>query len=98
LRDCLQENGIEGRQAEGPNWSIMMDYRGRRYSIYDDFSIDETVSGFNAHGCSYQIALGALFATETLLSGRARVLAVLDAVAQVDIHVRGPFLVEEIPS
>jgi ATP-dependent protease HslVU (ClpYQ) peptidase subunit len=98
LQHCFQENGLETKIKEDDEggWTMMMGYGGHLYSVSDDFAVLEVADGIDACGCGYLLALGALYATEKLLSGRARVLAALEAAARVDLHVRGPFAIEEV--
>lgn len=61
LRDCLATNGytrIDNNVEEGG--TMLLGYKGKLYSIYDDFQVNRSEYGFNSVGCGSSYALGAM--------------------------------------
>jgi ATP-dependent protease HslVU (ClpYQ) peptidase subunit len=98
LRDCLKRGGWarkENDREEGGQFLVGV--RGRLYTIHEDYQVAKAADGFTAVGCGYEIALGALFATDGRgLRPRRRVRIALAAAERFSGGVRGPFVVRSI--
>ena len=69
--------------------------KGRLFGVWDDFSVIEPTSGYEAIGSGRYEALGALYATEGM-AARERVETALRAAEHFNGTVRGPFVVEKL--
>lgn len=95
VRASLKDGGyshIDKNREEGG--SFLLGYRGKLYSVDNDFQVGEPAHGYDAVGCGDDAALGALFATRG--PPRQRVLTALKAAEHLSIGVAGPFIVESI--
>ena len=78
--------------------SFLLGYRGALYDVAEDFSVAQ-FPGYMAAGHGRLIALGSLFTTgrhAKKLTPRKRIITALEAAAQYDASVRGPFQVESV--
>jgi len=91
VRDCLKAGGWatakDGRESGG---GFLLGYRGRLFTIGDDFQVGEAAAGYDSVGCGEEIARGVLFATKGRPAVRRLDLALTAAEAH-DAGVRGPF-------
>lgn len=95
VRECLKSNGWASKDKEmETGGTFLVGYQGRLFHVEDDYQVGEAATGFDACGCGYQIARGALFASTE--QGEARVLAALRAAEAFSAGVRGPFRVEAL--
>lgn len=70
----------------------LLGWRSRIWHIGCDFTVDELSDPFWAIGCAADYAMGALSVTEGMdLAPLDRLGMALDAAAQFDVHVVGPF-------
>lgn len=84
--------------------ALLVGVRGRLYQVYSDYQVTGALGGYSAIGCADAVALGSLFstATETRLAfeldPEPRVLIALSAAEAHNIGVRGPFIIEHLPT
>jgi hypothetical protein len=83
---CATKEGVEHSQGD-----FIVGYKGRVFVVYSDFQVRVPKLPYAAVGCGNQIALGALFASDHVLDGRARVELALHASERFSAGVRGPF-------
>lgn len=71
--------------------TFLLGYRGKLYSIEDDFQICRTHGGYAACGSGHAYALGSLFTTEHIKDPIVRLQLALEVAAKYAVGVRGPF-------
>ena len=77
--------------------SFILGYRGRSFTIENDFQIGECVCNFSSVGCGQDVALGAMYATQDIkLSPKERIKLALNAAEEFSLGVRGPFIFETL--
>lgn len=93
VRRCLKAGGYSRiNNNEESGGTFLVGYRGRLFNIQNDFQVGENLCGFDACGCGFPFALGALF--ESKDSGREiedRVRSALEAAQEFSAGVREPF-------
>lgn len=63
VRTCLKDGGYASKNNEvEEGGTFLVGYRGRLFTIGDDYQVAESHWPFDAVGCGDQLALGALFA------------------------------------
>jgi hypothetical protein len=98
VRECFKAGGV-CRMHEGVEQSsghFLVGYKGRLFVIYDDFQVRVPKLPYAAVGCADQIALGALYASDRVTSGKERVEMALHASERFSAGVRGPFHIESL--
>lgn len=107
LRVVVDAGGYREKKNEVEslhNASVLVAVRDRLFDLDNDFQIGIPASGYTAIGCGSEVALGSLFstATETRLAfeldPETRVLIALSAAEAHNIGVRGPFIIEHLPT
>jgi len=103
LRAVLGEAAAEKKQHDvagiDGNSNILVGIRGRLFEIHSDYQVTFQQTGYGAIGCGGDIALGALHvATGEDLPPRDRVIYALGAAEAHNIGVRGPFIIEFLPT
>lgn len=94
VRQCLKDGGFATKENEGEKGgTFLLGYRGNLYKVEDDYQVGKAVAGFDACGCGFEIALGALNATEGV-DPKQRARKALEAAERFSAGVRGPFVVE----
>lgn len=79
--------------------TFLVGFRGQLFYIEDDFQVGEVMDDYNAVGCGYPFALGALHATETMdIPPKDRLEIALKAAQKFSGGVREPFTFEELES
>ena len=94
LRSSLKEHGwaaVQNGREEGGDFLVGV--RKRLFRVASDFQVVEAKSGMDAIGSGSELARGALFATEGLLSDDRRIRKALLAAEQGNAGVRAPFYV-----
>ena len=91
VRECLKAGGWatvkDGNESGG---GFLVGYRGRLFTIGNDFQVGEAVDGYDSVGCGDELAKGVLFATK----GKHPVKRVETALRAAEAHnagVRAPF-------
>lgn len=94
VRKCLKDGGFASKKEETEHGgTFLVGYRGHLYRIDADYQVGEAVDPFSACGCGYNVALGAMFASEGDDPER-RIRQALRAAERFSAGVRGPFVVE----
>lgn len=91
VRECLKAGGWAKKDAEREDGgTFLVGYRGRLFTVYGDYQVEESAFGCAAAGCGDMQVMGALFATQ----GKAphkRLRVALAAAEALSAGVRGPF-------
>ncbi len=96
VRDCLKARGWATKsQDQESGGTFLVGYKGRLFTIYDDYQVGEPVDGYDAVGCGESFAKGALFASPTL-KGKKRIEVALQAAERCSAGVRGPFCIDSL--
>lgn len=96
VRSCLKEGGYaKTQEGEESGGTFLVGYRGRLFSIQDDFQIGESMHGYDAVGCGRNIALGCLYANGSMRP-KDRVYQALQAAECFSAGVRKPFVIKNI--
>lgn len=94
LRKRFQEAGwqklSDGRDGDN-DVHVLVGYRGRLFSIWEDFQAVETVHDYMAIGAAMTVALGSLHSTGGIDS-RTRIDMALKAAETHNAYVRRPFV------
>jgi hypothetical protein len=97
--DALIDQFIDKRYAKINNNEVsggffLMGYRGRLYSVEDDFQVSEMINPYDSCGNGASYALGALHAIEGLsMSPEDRVKTALRAAECFSAAVQSPFTI-----
>ena len=104
LRAVVEAGGTREKKNEVEslhNSSFLVAVRGRLFEIDSDFQVGRPASGYAAIGCGSSVALGALHALVVgvgLTHPTDCVAAALRAAEAHNIGVRGPFIIEHLPT
>lgn len=96
MRMCLKEFGCSkiSDNEEEYGGSILVGYKNRLFNVEPDFHISESITNYNAVGCGFRSALGALHALNDLnLPPEIKVRKALMASEAYNASVRGPFII-----
>lgn len=96
MRMCLKEFGCSkiSDNEEEYGGSILVGYKNRLFNVEPDFHISESITNYNAIGCGFRSALGALHALNDLnLPPEIKVRKALMASEAYNASVRGPFII-----
>lgn len=96
LRACLKESGWAVKKEEQEKaGTFLVGCEGRLFAVYDDYQVAEPVCGYEAIGCGFQVAKGAVFALKNEFQldkdPESIVLRALCAAEAHNAGVRGPF-------
>lgn len=99
IRSCLKDGGFAQKKDEvETGGTFLVGYRGRLFSLYDDYQVAELTQPFNVVGCAWAYALGVL---EVMVeAGRGPEECVLRALAAAERFsgaVSEPFSVVRLP-
>jgi ATP-dependent protease HslVU (ClpYQ) peptidase subunit len=96
--DAIKECIDAAKLKEEDKSYFLIGFKGRLFGIYpDDYQVEEDECGYNAIGASTHIALGSLWTTRAMgYTARTRVELALQASAEHNVYVRGPFIIESI--
>jgi len=90
MENARSTQNHNGEESIGTNF--MVAYRKRLFTIYSDYQVMETSTGYAAIGSGAEVCLGSLHATEsTKLKARTRIERALQAAEDHTPYVRGPF-------
>ena len=96
VRGAFRDGGWAKKENEREQGgTFIVACKGRLFGVWDDFSVIEPTSGYEAVGSGRYEALGALYATEGM-AARERVETALRAAEHFNGTVRGPFVVEKL--
>ena len=98
VRSCLKTGGYAEEKDKVEKGGIfLVAYRSRIFEIQSDYQVAERDEPYGAVGCGEDLALGALFASEsTAKQPRKRVELALKAAAAFSAGVYPPFRIEEL--
>jgi 20S proteasome alpha/beta subunit len=97
LRECFIDKGFNQKKDEqDEGGTFLVGFRGRLFEVDCDYQVGESLYPYGAVGCGTDLALGALFVTETL-SPEKRVVRALEAAAEFSAGVCPPFNVLCLP-
>jgi hypothetical protein len=98
IREAAKAAGYAKKENERESIEsdVLIGYRGELFELQgSQYQVIQTTKSYHAVGCGNQIALGSLYSTEGVyVSSQARVLRALEASAEFNMGVRGPFHVE----
>jgi hypothetical protein len=99
LRSVLVDSGVvySKNAVEDLLGDFLIGIRGSLYLLQEDFSFVRSAGGYWATGCGYDLALGALYATEAL-DPHDRVEIALEAAAEHNGAVMAPFTIIDKPN
>jgi ATP-dependent protease HslVU (ClpYQ) peptidase subunit len=96
VRHSLKSGGFATTKDGGEfGGTFLLGYRGKLYTVYDNYQVAAAVDGFSSCGCGDNIALGSLFST-TGKPPRERIEIALAAAERFSAGVRGPFTILDI--
>ncbi len=79
VRKCFRDGGYLKKNNEVESGgTFLVGYRGKLFSIHNDYQVGESTLPYDAVGCGQSYALGSLFATK-LKEPRARIRLALSA-------------------
>jgi ATP-dependent protease HslVU (ClpYQ) peptidase subunit len=91
VRKCLKDGGYSKIQSnEETGGTFLVGYRGRLFTIEDDFQVGEVFHEFAAVGCGFHIALGSMYSTRGK-NPSERIMTALEAAEEFSAGVRRPF-------
>ena len=95
VREVAREHGFlkvdNGREELG---TFLVGRRGTLYLVQNDLQVAELATPYAACGCGNDLALGAMYATESLkMAPRKRIETALKAAEAFSAGVRGPFTI-----
>lgn len=98
VRECFSAGGVcvKKDNVDSALGAFLVGYKGRLFAIYSDFQVRSPKLKYAAVGCGDQIALGSMFSSEHITSGRERVDLALRASERFSAGVRGPFHIEAL--
>ena len=95
VRRCLKDGGYAKRENEvETGGTFLVAYKGRIFTVQDNFSIVESGRDYDACGSGYMLALGSLYATADMEDTRRRVEVALKSAEEFCASVRGPMRFE----
>lgn len=77
---------------------FLVGYRGKIYEISNDFQVGTLVINYASIGCGSDLARGAMFASDNLLSPEARITLALDAAEYFSGGVTKPYTILNLPT
>lgn len=96
VRSCLKSGGYAEREKEAEKaGTFLVGFRGRLFSVEQDYQVAEAKCKYAACGCGAQIVNGALFAIhEDDTTPEAKIKTALEAAEYHCAGVRAPFILE----
>ncbi len=98
IRECLKAGGYQ-RTKEGVDTggTFIVAYRGRLFTVENDYQVACQVEPFCAVGCGYAYARGVLYELRNAkMPPRTKILHALNAAEHFSAGVRGPFKVMKL--
>lgn len=98
VRECFKAGGVckKENEVETALGHFIVGYKSRLFVVYGDYQVRTPRAPYAAVGCGDQIAHGALYASDHVKDGRARVELALKAAEEFSAGVRGPFHIERL--
>lgn len=92
VRKCLKDGGYARKKDEEESaGTFLVGYKGHLFFIDNDYQVGIPITGFDAVGCGYQIARGAMYATKGQKPTH-RIMTALEAAELFSAGVRRPFV------
>jgi len=97
VRDCLKAGGYAEKDKEAEKGGcFLVGYKGRLFQIDSDYQVGESIHSFNAVGCGFDLALGAMYVSDSNANPEQRILLALEAAETFSAGVRRPFIVKQL--
>lgn len=98
IRECLKEGGFAKREKEvEEGGTFLVGFRGKLYTVYDDYQVAENLNGIASVGCGESYAKGSLFTTANMKKPpKERILLALKAAEEFSGGVSSPFFIETL--
>lgn len=98
LRQCFNANGYgQSHNHQDSGGCFLLGYRGEIFQIESDYQVARPMDEYAAVGCGFDLALGALHATQDGATEVGdRVVAALKAAAHHSAGVCPPFVIERL--
>lgn len=94
IRQTFKDGGYAQKNSEQESGgNFLVGFRGRLFQIETDYQVGESLCGYDACGCGYEVARGTLYATPDMQATK-RVELALKAAEYHNAGVRAPFHVE----
>ncbi|KQY58338.1 hypothetical protein ASD11_01335 [Aeromicrobium sp. Root495] len=95
VRGCLKEGGFAQRKDEVERGGeFLVGVEGRLFKVSSDYQVGESLDGYAAAGCGEEVALGALYAQDSMgVRPAERIEKALAAAAHHSNGVAAPFVV-----
>jgi len=92
-RQTLTLGGFSEKKNEvETGGQFLVGYNGRLFQIFGDYQVGESTHGYDACGCGFDLALGALYANaKTKMDAKKRVVIALEAAGHFSAGVRPPY-------
>ena len=98
IRKCLKNGGysqITDNVEKGG--TFLVGFKGRLFTIYGDFQVEETIDNFAAIGCGAPYAKAVLWhLRDKILPARKKLLLALKAASYFSAGVRPPFITKMV--
>lgn len=95
VRKCLKEGGFASKKDDvETGGAFLVGYKGKLYSIDDDYQVSIGIDGYYAIGCGKYYALGSLYNTKYITDPVERLMKALETSEYFSGGVRGPFIVQ----
>lgn len=96
VRQLLKERGVAKVEANAESGGqFLIGYRGRLFSVQQDFQVNEMADGYDAVGSGAEYALGAIRALDRS-PPQSRLKRALEISAHFNMGVSGPFFVRSL--
>jgi len=98
VRKCWKKGGYLNKKNEvEKGGTFLIAYKEKLYCMDSDLQIGIASAGYDAVGCGYDLALGAMSATEDAhLEPEDRITKALEAAAKFSAGVSAPFIIKHI--
>lgn len=94
VRDVFKKGGfLKNNAGKDEGGTFLMGYKGKLYSIHEDFQVNRCLAGYDACGAGYHMALGALFALKGVnMTPKEKLTVALDSGSEHHPYVRPPYV------
>ncbi len=91
VRKCFFDNGY-GKKEDNRGGTFLVGYKGRLYTVHDDFQVGKPSEGYDAVGSGTDLALGAM-AVSAGVHPMDRIYNALDAATRFNAGVLPPYTI-----
>lgn len=93
VRKCLKDGGFAKKESEREaGGEFLVGVYGRLFTVHDDYQVSEQLTPYAAVGCGADVALGVMYATDSMAPS-PRLQMALNAAEHHSAGVRGPFTI-----